>query len=158
MTTKPDAATPKSTKTKTGWKKRALHEDMTLPSGQVVDVRLPNLPYLLKAGSIPNPLVDAAIQFSEEREITSEMLEESFDFIVWAVPRTIVSPEVTEEDVESGELPAEDLDMIAAWIARSLDTDAVGKHLGGLDTNADWRRFRGRISIDEIAAELEGRG
>jgi hypothetical protein len=153
---KPDEKTPKPRKTKDAWKKRKVHEDVTLPSGQVVDIQLPNLSQLLKAGDIPNPLADAAIEFENTRDekVTKERLIESFDFLCFIVPRTVISPEITPEDVESMEIPAEDLDMIASFIARATDMDAVGHQLGGLETNRAFRRFRNIIDWDEVAADV----
>lgn len=147
-------AKPTERKTKTGWKARKVHKDVRLPSGQLVDITLPNLSQLLKAGEIPNALVDAAIEFHSATEISREMLEESFDFLCWAIPRTVVSPEITSEDVRDGEIPAEDIDLLAAFVARTSDMDAVGHHLGGLETNQDFRRFRGIRTIDEALADL----
>jgi len=44
--------------------------------------------------------------------------------------------------------------MIAGFIARATDLDAVGKHLGGLHTNASFRRFRNLLTTEEIAEDL----
>lgn len=142
--------------TKTAWKKNAIHEGVRLPSGAVVSIRIPNLSALLKAGSIPNDLVDAAIQFAASQELTADVMKEGHDFLVWAVPRTVVDPKIDEDEVD--DLPAEDLELLATFIGRTNDVDAVGHHLGGLHTNAEWRRFRGIVSLDEIAAGLPGGG
>lgn len=148
-----EAAKPR--KTKKAWKDRRVHEDVTLPSGQVVDIRLPNLNKMLKAGEIPNPLADAAIEFAnaQDQKVTREILENSFEFACWIVPRTVTAPEVTQEEVENDDVPPEDLDMLAGFIARTLDTDAVGHHLGGLESNDAFRKFRGITDIDAL---LEG--
>lgn len=144
----------KPTKTKTGWKKQGLHEDVTLPSGMQVDIRLPNLSQLLKSGGIPNDLVDAAIEFHSAEKVTREMLEDSFDFVCYILPQTLVAPKITEEDVRNGEVPSEDIDMLAAFISRTTDIDAVGHHLGGLESNEHFRRFRGLLTVDEITENL----
>lgn len=152
----PDKQTTKPRKTKQAWGKKRVHEDITLPSGQVVDIRLPNLNKLLKAGDIPNPLADAAIEFAnaQSQKVTREVLENSFEFACWIVPRTVVAPEITQEDVENDTIPPEDLDMLAGFIARTLDMDAVGHHLGGLEINQDFRRFRGITDIDALLQDV----
>lgn len=144
--------TTKPRKTKAAWGKKRVHEDVTLPSGMVVDIKLPNLNKLLKAGEIPNPLADAAIEFAnaQSQQVTREVLENSFEFACWIVPRTVTAPEITQADVEDDLIPPEDLDMLAGFIARTLDMDAVGHHLGGLETNQDFRRFRGITDLDEV--------
>lgn len=138
---------------KTAWKKVKTHT-ATLPSGAVVKLTLPNLGALLKSGNIPNELVDAAIGFQQAEKITREMLEESFEWVAFILPRTVVEPTITEEEVRNDELPSQDLEMLAAFVARTLDIDAVGHHLGGLETNRDFRRFRDLLTIDEIAEGL----
>lgn len=143
--------TPKHT-TKGNWKKAGVHEGVTLPSGAVVSIRLPNLPKLIKSGQLPNDLIEAAIEVRDASKITREMLEESWEYTRWIVPRTVVAPEITEEDVDNDVVPPEDLELIVAFAGRQTDTDAVGHHLAGLEKNADWRRFRGRLSLDEISA------
>lgn len=150
----------KPAKTAAGWKKAKVHEDVTLPSGFTVDIQLPNIGQLLKSGDIPNPLIESAIEFQgaarESNKITKEMLEDSFEWVCWIIPRTVVSPKIEADDV--ADLPPEDLDMLAAFVARATDLDAVGHHLGGLDTNADFRRFRDLNTIDEIYEGLRGSG
>lgn len=145
---------PEPKKTKTEWGSRKTHKDVHLPSGMVVDIELPNLGLLIKSGEIPNPLIDSAIEFGAGQEPSREALEQSWDFVSWIIPRTVVNPKITQEDVENGLIPAEDLDLLAAFISRATDLDAVGNHLGGLQTNAQFRRFRNLLTPDEIAAEL----
>jgi hypothetical protein len=154
MTSSTPTKSKSSTKTKAAWTKKGIHENVTLPSGMEVDIRLPNLSQLIKAGEIPNPLIDAAISFQTAETVTREMLEQSFDFAVWILPRTVINPEITEEDVRNGEIPAEDIDLLAAFVARTTDLDAVGNHLGGLESNAAFRRFRQLENVDEIAERL----
>jgi hypothetical protein len=129
------------------WGAKAIHEGITLPSGQVVSVKVPNLPALMKADAVPNDLIDAAISFASASKLTADMLKDQWDFIRWVVPITVVDPEVTEDDVDT--LPAEDVEMVAAFAARTTDVDAVGHHLGGLETSAAWRKFRGQLDLDE---------
>lgn len=149
--TETPAEKPKAS-SKTAWKKAGTHEGITLPSGAVVDVRLPNLPELIAAGAVPNELVDAAIEFGTQRKITPEIIAESWEFVKYVVPITVTSPAISADDVS--DIPSEDLQMIAGFAARTVDVDAVGHHLGGLETSAAWRRFRGQLDIEEIAASL----
>lgn len=134
------------------WKRGKTHRGLTLPSGAVVDVVLPNLGSLIKRGELPNELLEAAIGHQKAETITRDMIVESWDYVRWIVPRAVVAPEITEDDVE--DLDVVDVEMIASWASRTNDIDAVGHHLGGLETNADWRRFRGFLTLDEVAASV----
>lgn len=145
-----------TTVSKTGWKKRKVHEGVTLPSGAVVDIRLPNLAQLIKSGEIPNQLIDEALEQRNQDKITRETLEKTWAFTRFIVPRTLVKPEISDEDVE--DLPIQDVEMLAAFATRSLDIDAVGHHLGGLETVQSFRSHRGLITLDEIVGDLSGSG
>lgn len=142
----------KNTKTKTAWKSRRVHTDVTLPSGQVVDLEVPNLPKLLKSGTIPNTLVDAAVQSQTVTKITAELIGETWDFYRWLVAQSVKSPEITEDDVD--ELPAGDIEMIVSLATRQSDLDAVGHQLGGLETQRAFRDFRGLITTDSLGDGL----
>lgn len=128
--------------TKAAWIKRKRHE-VTLPSGTEVAIELPNLPLMLKTGQIPNHLVDAAIeqQNAGSVTVTREMIESQHDYYAFLVSQTVKEPEVTPDDVK--ELPYEDVEMIVEFANRLRDMDAVYKHLGGLETQASFREFRG---------------
>ncbi len=148
---------PRKPTSKTAWKKAKVHEGVRLPSGAVVSVQLPNLLQMLKGGNVPNELVDVAIQFADTQDVSDpeqrrKLLEDQWDFVKWIVPLTLVDPEITSDDVD--DLPIEDLELIAALAGRTTDVDAVGNHLGGLHTSREWRQFRGRFSVDEVAASL----
>jgi hypothetical protein len=131
--------------TKTSWKKAAIHEGVTLPSGTVVSIKLPNLGLLLKTGQIPNTLIDAAVKAqnasAESVEITREMIEEQWDFASFLVSRTVVEPEITQEEVD--DIPAEDVEMLVEFATRQRDIDAVFRHIGGLDKLDSFREIRG---------------
>jgi hypothetical protein len=134
--------------TKTAWAKKGVHEGVTLPSGMVVTIKLPNLPAMLKADTVPNDLIDQAISFQSATEVTPQMLKDQWDFIKWIVPITVAEPTITEDEV--ADLPAEDVDMVAGFASRTIDVDAIGHHLGGLETSDAWRRFRGQLDLSEI--------
>ena len=132
--------------TKTSWKKAAVHEGVTLPSGTVVSIKLPNLSLMLKTGQLPNTLIEAAVQQQNAIEsggsgITAEMIENQWDFYSFLVSKTVVEPEISQEEV--AEIPAEDIEMLVEFATRQRDMDAVYRHLSGLDTQESFRRFRG---------------
>lgn len=133
--------------TKQAWKKSRVHEGITLPSGVQVDIEIPNLPKMLKSGQVPNGLVDAAIKTQGAKQITRELLEETWDFYRWLLPQMVVKPEgLTADDVD--ELPATDIEMLVSFASRQTDLDAVGHQLGGLETQSSFRDFRGLITTD----------
>lgn len=134
------------------WKKKRIHAGVTLPSGFQVDIALPNLAAMLKAGVVPNPLIDSAIKHAEAQRVTADMLKETWDFTRWIVPKMVVNPEITEEDID--ELPIEDVEMLAGFASRTNDIDAVGHHLGGLETYKSFRDLRGLTSIEEALADI----
>lgn len=132
--------------TKTSWKKAGIHEGITLPSGTVVSIRLPNLSLMIKTGQIPNTLVDAAMSLQNatnngEATITQEMIEQQWDYSSFLVSKTVVEPEITQEEV--AEIPAEDVEMLVEFATRQRDIDAVYRHISGLDKLESFRRFRG---------------
>lgn len=141
------------TDTAAAWKKKAGHP-VTLPSGAVVRLKVPNLAQLAKTGELPNDLVRVAIPevagaepapLSEEEALAA--IQKLADFQTWITTVAVVSPEITAEDVP--ELPTEDTEMIVAIATRQRDLDAVGHHIGGLEASADFRRFRNLPAGDE---------
>jgi len=131
--------------TKTSWKKAGIHEGVTLPSGTVVSIRLPNLSLMIKTGQIPNTLVEAAVkmqnlQGSADPEITKEMIEQQWDYSSFLVAATVVEPAITQDEV--AEIPAEDVEMLVEFATRQRDIDAVYRHISGLDKLESFRRFR----------------
>jgi hypothetical protein len=134
-----------STKTtKTSWAKAKRHE-VTLPSGTVVTIQIPNLSLMLKTGNIPNNLVEAAVEqqnavASGNPQITREMIEQQWDYSAFLVSKTVAEPAVTPEDV--AELPTEDVEMLVEFATRQRDIDALYQHIGGLDKLESFRKFR----------------
>ena len=146
------ATTKPKTATAAAWKKAKRHEGLTLPSGTVVSVELPNVPKMIKSGTLPNELLDAALEHQGVDKVTRDVIEQTWAYTCFIVPRTVVSPEVTEEDVP--DLPAEDIEMIVNWAARTSDLDAVGHHLAGLEVQSDFRQFRGLLTPEEVVRQL----
>lgn len=151
--TKTEDRGPAETTTSAALKKRAVHKGVTLPSGAIVDIRLPNLAALLRADGIPNDLIEPALalQQDEDKKLTREDIEKSWDFVEWVIPKTLVKPEIKQEDVK--DLDPMDIEMLAAFATRRTDMDAVGHQLGGLDTQASFREHRGIISLDSLVGD-----
>lgn len=126
---------------KTNWKKAKVHKDITLPSGEQVDIQIPNLPALVKAGALPNELLEVATKAAATGQVPDDLLEKLDDYHRFLVARTVVAPAITEEEVN--DLPTEDIEMLVSFATRQRDTDAIGHHLAGLETVAEFRRFRG---------------
>lgn len=152
----------KPSKSKAAWSAAAVHEDITLPSGFKVDIKLPNLAALIKAGQLPNELLQAAQKVAAlgrnpnpEEAITPELYDQMESFNNFVVAHTVVKPSIAEEDVSN--LPSEDIDMVVGFAMRRIDFDAVGHHIAGLETIESFRRFRG-IEQPDIASLLSGEG
>lgn len=134
-------ATTTKTDKKSAWKKAGVHT-VALPSGMEVDVRIPNLPLMIKQGSIPNNLIQTALGVMDNQSITAELLSEQADFFHMLVASMVVEPELTPEEVPEV-VPYEDIELLAELATRQRDVDALGHHIGGLHTSKDWRVFRG---------------
>jgi hypothetical protein len=134
------------------WKKATVHEGVTLPSGSVVDISVPNLVTMISSGELPNPLIDEAMKAQgggpeESKELSVETLKDTWSFIRYIVPKMLVHPTISEQDVD--DLPVEDVEMLAGFATRRNDIDAVGHHLGGLETHRRFRELRGLLTLDE---------
>lgn len=134
------------------WKKAKTHP-VTLNSGAVVEIQIPDLPSLVKTGTIPNELVDIAIGVASGAKITKEDIVKQADFYNKLCALTVVSPVVTEEQFASDVLPFEDKEMIVEFATRQRDLDAIGHHIGGLEKVKDFRTFR---QLGSIYEGLEG--
>lgn len=136
---------PRRARTAADLKRRAVHDNVVLPSGAIVSIRLPNLPLLVKSGKLPNALVDAAIRSRNVEEVTREMIEEEWDYTEFIIPLILVEPEVEAADVQ--EMDPSDIQLLLSFVARITDTDAIGRQLGGLDTQESFREFRAEQSL-----------
>lgn len=150
------AEAPKKPDSKSGLKKRRLHEGVTLPSGAVVTIKLPNLGQMIHAGTLPNELVQAALKQQtpvgedERPKLTEEDLKQDWEFVEWVVPQTLHEPKIESSDVV--DLDPADITMIANFAARRIDIDAVGHQLGGLETQKSFRDHRGIFTFEEALA------
>lgn len=129
-------------KTANAWKAAAAH-DVTLPSGTVVKIRIPNLPLLVKTGQLPNELVTEALSTisDPDKKLTPEAIAQSADFYAKLLTVTVIEPEITEDDIP--DIPFEDVEWLVELATRQRDQDALGHHIAGLHKNKDWRTFRG---------------
>jgi hypothetical protein len=133
-------------------KKRSLHEGVTLPSGAVVTIRLPDLAQMIKSKQLPSELIEAAVKLQDTedgkpKKLTVEDIEADADFVAYIVPLTIHEPKVKPEDLD--DLDPMDKAMVASFATRRTDIDAVGHQLGGLETQKSFRRHRGIYDLDE---------
>ncbi len=144
-------ATAEKPSSKTAWASAKRHV-ITLPSSTKVAIELPNLGELMKAGELPNDLIEAATAKLTNQEVDGELVKQLTELNRHIVALTVKEPEIKLEDVPT--LPSEDLDMIVQFANRERDVDAVGHHIGGLETTAEWRRFR--YGSDSDASLLGG--
>lgn len=150
-----DTAVPAKPSSAAAWKKQAQHE-VTLPSGAEVTIKLPNLAKMVKAGSLPNELLDTAIKTAQPQQtkIDADALKESWAFVTFILPETVIKPKITTEDVD--DLPVEDVEMLMSFVQRTADMDAVGHQLGGLEKLKSFRDLRGIWTADEVVGGIEG--
>jgi hypothetical protein len=123
---------------------------VTLLSGAVVEIEIPNLPKMIALGQVPNALMSAAMQFAQKPKVTPELLQEQYEFTKYLASETVKVPAVRPEDVEA--LPTEDVEMIIEFATRQRDMDAVGHHLAGLEKIESFRRIR---RIPDLDSDLE---
>lgn len=156
----PEIQTPSVTEplvTVGNWKARSVHT-VTLPSGAVVKITVPNLIAMVKSNRIPNELLPVvvgkdpnAVGTPEGQAAAIEELKETAAFDEYIIPLTVVEPTITAEDLEY--LPTPDIIMLRQLATRQTDMDAVGHQLGGLETVGSFRELRG---LDESLTSLLG--
>lgn len=135
------------------WVDAATHYPL-LPSGKRVGIKIPDLPTLIEAGSIPQHLIDVAIGVASGSQDTTpsmDMIKLQREFTDVLVQLTVVEPALSDETVKR--IPFEDKDFIVAIATRARDLDAEGEHLAGLSTSEKFRRFRG---LGEFNTDVEG--
>lgn len=142
------APTPKQATTAEEWKEAAVHKGITLASGRVVDIKLPNLTALAKADAIPGELLELVTEVVTNGGVDgvdTTLLGRLDALHRFLVAETVVNPDISEADVDA--LPPEDVATLVEFAFRQRDTDVIGHHLGGLETVAEWRRFRNLPSL-----------
>jgi hypothetical protein len=132
---------------KESWKAAGIHT-VTLPSGFVVKITIPNLAKMAQAGELDNDLLQYAVP-----DLPPDLDEEPSDeqkkanltklavFHQWLVSKTLVEPALTPEEVKDT-VPTPDLEVLVELASRRRDMDVVGHQIGGLEVSADWRKFR----------------
>lgn len=137
--------------TTAGWKKSRDHE-VLCPSGSRIVIRIPDLPALIEAGSIPQHLLDAALGVAgnPDTKPTLDLIKQQREFTDVLTSLTVVEPKLTESDIP--EIPFEDKEFIVAIATRQRDLDAEGEHISGLSKSEKWRRFRG---VGEFSSDVE---
>lgn len=148
-----DTPAPKSKAvSRDAWLAKRQHT-VTLPSGAVVTIEVPNLVAMAKSGQLPNELLGLVAKPQEEQAQVDpkEQLDQMDAFDRFIVPLTVVDPSITAEDYDR--LPVHDIEMIRRFATRQIDMDAVGHHLGGLEVVAEFRQFRG---LDDDLSGLLG--
>lgn len=143
---------PRRTATADALKARALHKDVILPSGAIVDLKVPNLALLIKTGKIPNELIDVAIKVDQAEAITRELILETWEFTEQLIPHTLISPVVSPDDV--ADLDPLDIELLMNIATRRTDIDAVGRQLGGLETQDSFREFRAQSDLRAVLGGL----
>lgn len=128
------------------WTKAAYH-DVVLPSGMMVQIKIPDLPALIETGQIPQHLIDAALGVINKPNATptKDLIVQQREFTDTLVRKTVTAPELTDADMPN--VPYEDKEMIVEIATRQRDLDAEGNHIGGLDKSEKFRTFRGLGSL-----------
>lgn len=148
---------------KSAWGRAGTHT-ITLPSGAEVDIRIPDLARMAAQGKLDNELLKDAVpppdpnqeyvadepEPAKTPEERKKALADLAEFNAWLVSITVVDPKITPEEAADPKIvPTEDLEVIVEFATRRRDMDVLGHHMAGLETNADWRTFRGLPSRDE---------
>jgi hypothetical protein len=141
---------------KSGWGELALHT-ITLPSGAVVKIRIPDLSLLLASELVPGRLKEIAlVSLAEQiRDVRAAVLGEQADPMLraeqvaelaglsrWLVTQTVHEPKVSEAEIEAGVMPNEDFIMLTQIASRERFTDARDVWIGvePKDRWEGWRR------------------
>lgn len=119
------------------WLSLGVHR-VTLPTGAVVRLRLPDLSTLVARRMVPDELRSIAQQAflrdvkletgNPEAPLAEDKLAELYDLNCWLVSDMLVEPSISPDQVRL--LPAEDLEWLILLAQRDVDTDALGVRLG----------------------------
>ena len=118
---------------------------VTLPSGAVVTVRLPDLGTMAKGGRIPNELLSFALRFETEAIRINPMSDDErmqyIAFCRWIAAQTVVEPKIEPDDWD--ELPNEDYTQVLSWALRTDDLPFPPEEQNGkVTTVAELASFR----------------
>lgn len=103
------------------WRK-ARGRTVSLPSGAKVAIALPSVPQMIRAGRVPNPLIEIAVRYEAQgldlgEKITTEQLLAWTDFTRLLVSEMLLDPVVAAEELDS--IPAEDFEQLSRWAFRA---------------------------------------
>lgn len=155
---------------KTAWTQLAVHR-VHLPSGAVVDIKIPDLSLLIAGGAVPEKLKHTALreltqQIRDVHEPTAlgetagqSLIDEEHiiglaELTRWLVTQTLVDPKVTEAEIASGVVPNEDLVMLTQIASRERNTDARGVELG-IEPIDRWEVFRQYHGCEETCSKCD---
>lgn len=162
--TKPVTESPRSNgrtvATLEEWSEAAIHT-ITLFSGKVVKIRIPDLPTLMLADLVPQELRGTAIdvlnrEVNQSQQIAAalrgapvEVPPIDYDSFVgmtrlkyFLAAGMVVEPKVTEQNFIDGKIPPNDASLLGAIAIRERDTDALGVRLGVAELSAFERFLR----------------
>lgn len=133
------------------WKKLGIHT-ITLPSGFVCKIRIPDLTLLLAAQAVPEDLravayeeittalrTQASIAARRDPELPTELAPERLENLEelnrFLVSQALVEPKMTMDELRvdkngEGAVPSEDLLMLTEFASRERTVDARGVELG----------------------------
>lgn len=151
------------------WRQKALHT-VTGPSGATVKIRVPGIGTLLQQGDLPHHLVSIALLDISHREGAAAALREMMDDVLdegrreklleevrrlgeyqrHLVSAALVEPELSYEEIASGEFPEDDLAMIAEIVQRLRAFDARGVRIG-VEPLDRWAAFHREHGLDDEA-------
>lgn len=135
------------------WKRAGVHYPL-LPSGVRVGIRIPDLPALIEAGTIPQHLLDVALEVAGGKieTPTIDLIKQQREFTDLVVQLTVVDPALKDEDLPG--VPFEDKELLVSFATRKRDIDAEGEHIAGLSSSEKFRRFRQLGEFDPAVAGL----
>ena len=86
-------------------------------------------------------LVVQAMLSAERAELVEQAIEDGIRLQHILVAEMLVDPQVTADEVEAGEFPQPDIDMLLEFAERKRDRDAAGNRLPVIVLR-DWATFR----------------
>lgn len=154
------------------WNELGVHE-ITLPSGAVVKVRIPDLSLLIAGDAVPESLrgialeqlmgavvamkLDAGENVDQPKvSLDREKIGQLADLHFFLISAMLVEPEITVDQLVSPNTrpPNPDLEMLAELALRERDTDARGVVLGVMPLQR-LERFRHFHQCDPGCAACE---
>lgn len=148
------------------WRQKAVHT-VTGPSGATFKIRVPGIPTMLANGFLPNHLYSLALLDlehpngaaaglrqmlddaldDEKREQVVEQIKKLAEYQQRIAAASLVEPELSFEDIQSGEFPEDDLSMVVEIVERLRVYDARGVRVG-VEPLDRWARFHNGHGLD----------